>query len=61
MNIPKYNNQKHSNKKHKIEINKSQNNNLLCGDKTLPRTKDYICRNKSCISHNKSDIKRTMV
>ena len=30
---------------------------LLCEDKTLPRTKDYICINKSCVSHDNKNLK----
>jgi hypothetical protein len=36
--------------------NSKENISLLCKDKTLPRTKDYICINKSCISHEKSNM-----
>lgn len=29
---------------------------LTCEDPTLPRTKDYICQNKECPSHNKKNL-----
>ena len=42
---------------HKTEINQNINSNyILCKDKTLPRTKDYQCINKSCISYDKKNI-----
>jgi len=31
--------------------NQTYNSVLRCNDKTLPRTKDYICPNKECASH----------
>ena len=28
---------------------------LIISDQTLPRTKDYICQNKKCKTHNSSN------
>ena len=35
-------------------------NKLLCNDPTLPRTRDYICKNINCITHKKSELKEAV-
>ena len=42
------------------KLEEKNNYSLLCQDKTLPRTKDYICVNKSCKSHDKSNDKEAV-
>ncbi len=35
----------------KITVKTDEDYQLKCADPTLPRTKDYICKNKQCASH----------
>ena len=35
-------------------------NKLLCSDPTLPRTKDFTCKNVKCLSHKDSKLKEAV-
>jgi hypothetical protein len=39
------------------KIKSLEENELLCKDPTLPHTRDYTCKNPSCISHKNNEIK----
>jgi hypothetical protein len=41
----------------KANVFESVDYELKCSDNTLPRTKDYICKNKNCITHDKKNYK----
>jgi hypothetical protein len=41
----------------KTDVVESVDYELKCADYTLPRTKDYICKNKNCITHDKKNYK----
>lgn len=40
-----------------IYIKSLEENELYCVDPLLPHTKDYICKNPSCITHKQHDLK----
>jgi hypothetical protein len=40
-----------------IKIKTFEENKFMCKDPLLPHTKDYICKNPSCISHKNESIK----
>ena len=40
-----------------IKIKNVDENELLYNDPLMPHTKDYTCKNPSCISHKKSELK----
>ena len=39
-----------------INVKSLEENELLCSDPLLPRTRDYVCKNPSCITHKQSDL-----
>jgi hypothetical protein len=39
----------------KIDISAETDYELVCSDNTLPRTKDYTCKNHKCITHDKKN------
>ena len=49
------------NKNNNIEkISSIEDNKILVQDPTLPRTKDYICKNINCISHKNTKNKEAV-
>jgi hypothetical protein len=42
------------------KINTLADNELITKDSLLPHTRDYICKNPSCITHNNNDIKNSV-
>lgn len=37
-----------------------EDNKLICSDPTLPRTRDYTCKNNNCITHKKPELKEAV-